>query len=193
MEIVAEGERLDGLAAALRGSPDFSLVKITPAHLDALRDLVPPEEAAGATRAFVIGGEALAHEALEFWREHAPLTRLVNEYGPTETVVGCAVYDAAPDAGARGPVPIGRPIANTRLYVLGHGARSGADRIAGRALHRRRRRRARVSGPARSHRANASSPIRSRPSLERGCTAAATSRAGAPTASSNSSAAPTTR
>ena len=152
IRIVAEGKRLDGLAAALRGSPDFSLVKITPAHLEALRDLVPPEEAAGATRAFVIGGEALGHEALAFWREHAPLTRLVNEYGPTETVVGCAVYDAAPDAGARGAVPIGRPIANTRLYVLGRALDPAPIGFPGRALHRRRRRRARVSGPAGSHR-----------------------------------------
>ena len=43
-------------------------------------------------------------------------TRGVNEYGPTETVVGCCTFTAQePCSGA---VPIGRPIAGTRLYVL---------------------------------------------------------------------------
>jgi acyl-coenzyme A synthetase/AMP-(fatty) acid ligase len=66
----------------------------------------------------VIGGEQLRAETLSFWRKHAPGTLLVNEYGPTETVVGCcthAVTGSTPDSGA---VPIGQPIANTRLYVL---------------------------------------------------------------------------
>ncbi len=53
---------------------------------------------------------------LTFWREAAPHTRLINEYGPTETVVGCCVYET--DRPRPGAVPIGRPIANTQLYVL---------------------------------------------------------------------------
>ena len=52
------------------------------------------------------------------WREFAPATRLINEYGPTETVVGCCVYEVQPGDPASGTVPIGRPIANTQLYVL---------------------------------------------------------------------------
>ena len=66
----------------------------------------------------MIGGDALLAEHLAFWREHAPHTRLINEYGPTETVVGCCVYEVNPDDPAVGPVPIGRPIANTQLYIL---------------------------------------------------------------------------
>ncbi|TMQ83480.1 non-ribosomal peptide synthetase, partial [Actinomadura soli] len=47
---------------------------------------------------------------------------VVNEYGPTETVVGCSVHEVrAGDLSGElsgGVVPIGRPIANTRLFVL---------------------------------------------------------------------------
>ncbi len=93
-------------------------MKITPAHLQLLSLQLAPEEAAGRTRAFIIGGESLMAEQVEFWRLWAPETRLVNEYGPTETVVGCCVYQVPSDAPRAGPIPIGRPIANTRVYVL---------------------------------------------------------------------------
>jgi aspartate racemase len=43
---------------------------------------------------------------------------LINEYGPTETAVGCCTYRIPANGPRSGPVPIGRPIANTRLYVL---------------------------------------------------------------------------
>ncbi|PYS75785.1 MAG: non-ribosomal peptide synthetase, partial [Acidobacteria bacterium] len=105
------------LAEALRGRPDFSLIKITPAHLEMLGLLMKPDEIEGAARALVVGGEVLHAESLSFWRAHAPATRLINEYGPTETVVGCCVYEAQA-AMPSGPVPIGLPIANTQVYVL---------------------------------------------------------------------------
>src|SRR6185295_9918385 len=67
----------------------------------------------------VIGGEALRAEALALFRQGAPGTRLINEYGPTETTVGCCVYEIAPEDPTTGAVPIGRPIADIRLYVVG--------------------------------------------------------------------------
>jgi acyl carrier protein len=67
---------------------------------------------------FVIGGEAMKGESLSFWRRHAPTTRLINEYGPTETVVGCCVYEVPAGEVVAGAVPIGRPIANMQAYAL---------------------------------------------------------------------------
>lgn len=118
VELVPEDLGAQNLLKALRRPGSRSLVKITPAHLELLSQQMSPEEAAGATRAFVIGGENLLAERLRLWRDHAPATRLINEYGPTETVVGCCIYEVAADDAREGTVPIGRPIANTQLYIL---------------------------------------------------------------------------
>ena len=109
VELLPDDEGALALLESLRRRGDRALVKITPAHLDLLRAQLEPREAAGLTRLFVIGGEALTAESLRFWREHAPRTRLVNEYGPTETVVGCCVYEVQPGDPQHGAVPIGRP------------------------------------------------------------------------------------
>lgn len=116
--MIPDREGVDGLVEALRGAKDWSLVKITPAHLEILAARLTPDEARGCARTFVIGGEALRGETLAFWARHAPDSRFVNEYGPTETVVGCCVEVVTAKTWRPGPVPIGRPIANTRLYVL---------------------------------------------------------------------------
>ncbi|HEX7318159.1 MAG TPA: amino acid adenylation domain-containing protein [Pyrinomonadaceae bacterium] len=116
--LLREEAGVEGLVNALRSGERFGLVKITPSHLELLNQLLSAEEAAGATRRFVIGGEALRGESLAFWRDNAPDTLIVNEYGPTETVVGCCVYTTAAGEVGAGNVSVGRPIANTRLYLL---------------------------------------------------------------------------
>src|SRR6185437_4548106 len=80
----------------------------------------------------VIGGENLHVELLDFWKENAPHTRLINEYGPTEATVGCCIHEVM--AGAWddfATVPIGKPIANTRLYILDREMEPMAVGIAG--------------------------------------------------------------
>jgi len=115
--LVREDPTLETLMAALREG-DFSLVKLTPAHLEALSHKVPSEHSGLLTRTFVIGGEALLGETLGYWRKQNPSVRLVNEYGPTEATVGCCVYEVPAGMVPASAVPIGRPIANVRLYVL---------------------------------------------------------------------------
>jgi amino acid adenylation domain-containing protein len=123
VELLPEDIAAQNLLAALRRGEVRNLVKITPAHLNALTQQLRPQELAGLTKAFVIGGENLPAESLSAWRDQASDTRLINEYGPTETVVGCCVYEVGPGDPRNGPVPIGRPIANTQLYVLGEDLR----------------------------------------------------------------------
>ena len=118
VDLLPEGAGAQNLVANLRLAKRHSLVKITPAHLDLLTQLASPDEAREMTDAFIVGGENLTAESLEFWRTAAPATRLINEYGPTETVVGCCVHEVSPEDPHNGSVPIGRPIANTELYVL---------------------------------------------------------------------------
>ena len=120
VHLLGEQPGVERLAAEMRGGRDFSLVKVTPSHLEALNQLLSGEQLAGMTRKFVIGGEALHGGLLKMWRAQAPQTSIVNEYGPTETVVGCCVYEVGSDGEERGggAVPIGWPIGNTRLYVL---------------------------------------------------------------------------
>ena len=118
VDLLDEGLGVEQLGEALLRSKGYSLVKITPAHLRALGDQFHPDEAVGRTRAFIIGGEQLTAEHIAFWRENAPETDLINEYGPTETVVGCCIYKVPSGESIEGAIPIGRPIAGTRLYVL---------------------------------------------------------------------------
>jgi amino acid adenylation domain-containing protein len=131
IRLVPDGYGIEPLCETLRSDGNYSLVKITPAHLKMLSQVIPPAEAAGRTRAFIIGGENLRGEDIAFWQTYAPTTALVNEYGPTETVVGCCVYQAPAGTRLPGSVPIGRPIFNTQLYVLDAGFEPVAPGVPG--------------------------------------------------------------
>src|SRR5207244_4473921 len=82
------------------------------------------EEQGRAEHRIVIGGEQLSAERLRRWKQELlPNAEFVNEYGPTETVVGCSVWSLRDERGlkeleGRVNAPIGKPIRNTQLYVL---------------------------------------------------------------------------
>ncbi|MFL5542424.1 MAG: non-ribosomal peptide synthetase, partial [Longimicrobiaceae bacterium] len=88
-------------------------LQCTPTLAGAMLAELGVEALAGLER-ILLGGEALPADLAA--RIGAALPgRLVNLYGPTETTVWSATH--APEAG-EGTVPIGRPIANTRVYVV---------------------------------------------------------------------------
>ena len=118
VELVRPGDELEQLCEALSDpARRYALLKLTPPHLRVLSGWLGGQERFGRVEAVVVGGEALTSDVLNVWRERSSETRLINEYGPTETVVGCAVYEVPPGP-CEGDVPIGRPVSNMRMYVL---------------------------------------------------------------------------
>jgi thioesterase domain-containing protein len=118
VHLLPEESPVEALAQVIRRGPDFGLMKITPIHLGLLNALLEPGELAAAARTLVIGADILPAELTLPWREHAPGVRLFNEYGPTETVVGCSSGLVPADAPRAGALPVGGPIANLAFHVL---------------------------------------------------------------------------
>jgi acyl-CoA synthetase (AMP-forming)/AMP-acid ligase II/acyl carrier protein len=76
----------------------------------------------------VVGGEVLPGGLVREWVERCGGV-VFNEYGPTECTVGCVVRRV--DGGGPGGVPVGRPIANTRVFVLDRWLRPVPAGVAG--------------------------------------------------------------
>jgi amino acid adenylation domain-containing protein len=74
----------------------------------------------GCLRAVIVGMERMDPADLTRWRERVGVrVRLFNAYGPTEAGPTSTIYEAGTSEWESGSyVPIGRPIANTRVYVL---------------------------------------------------------------------------
>ncbi len=101
--------------AALDDHP-CTFMKATPSHLALLAEA---PQAYSPTGELLLGGEALTAGMLREWRGKHPDAVVRNVYGPTETTVNCAEYTLEPHQDPPpGPVPIGRPQANARMYVL---------------------------------------------------------------------------
>ena len=98
------------------------LFKLTPTHLDALSALAGASPSPTRHRV-VVGGEQLTRRTLARFRAQVlPRAVVVNEYGPTETVVGCTTYiseSAGADAALPGDnVPIGCAIDGMQVHLL---------------------------------------------------------------------------
>src|SRR5262249_28735377 len=74
-------------------------------------------ESLGKLGQLLAGGEVLSVADVLGLRHALPNLRLLNCYGPTEATTFACTYEVPPNPEDR-PLPIGRPIANTRVYVL---------------------------------------------------------------------------
>ncbi|MBM7776164.1 amino acid adenylation domain-containing protein/non-ribosomal peptide synthase protein (TIGR01720 family) [Actinokineospora baliensis] len=95
------------LGAALRD------LRITHTLIPPVALATVPEIELPHLRTLIVGGDTTSADLVRRW---APRTGLINAYGPTEvTVVATWTEPLSPAAGAP---PIGRPLPNTRAYVL---------------------------------------------------------------------------
>jgi amino acid adenylation domain-containing protein/non-ribosomal peptide synthase protein (TIGR01720 family) len=131
---LCHGGTLHVISPALGQSPDdlaayfqrhgIDCLKIVPSHLSALLSTARPAEVL-PRRCLVLGGEASSWELVDTLEKLAPGCRIMNHYGPTETTIGVLTYPV--ERGNRPPgapiVPLGRPLANSRIYLLDPGGR----------------------------------------------------------------------
>ncbi|MBN8468382.1 non-ribosomal peptide synthase/polyketide synthase [Corallococcus exiguus] len=105
-------------AAYLQRHP-VDCMKIVPSHLAALMTAPEPRWVLPRKR-LVLGGEGASWQLLESVHALAPDCEVFNHYGPTETTVGVLAGRVVlpPEQPRPASVPLGRPMANTRVYVL---------------------------------------------------------------------------
>jgi nonribosomal peptide synthetase DhbF len=108
------------LALAERGTEgpwQGTLISAVPSALGQVL-AVPGVRADAAVAALC--GEALTGPVVEAIRAAVPGARVENIYGPAEATVYATTYVVPGDGEPAAAPPIGRPIWNTRMYVLGH-------------------------------------------------------------------------
>jgi arthrofactin-type cyclic lipopeptide synthetase C len=115
-EASLDAERL--AAYGLRHGIDC--LKIAPPHLQSLMEVAGSREGLLPRKVLIVGGDVSRWDWMDRVRAAAPGCRIFNHYGPTETTVGVTVHraDIAGERGTTGNVPIGRPLGNTRAYIL---------------------------------------------------------------------------
>jgi amino acid adenylation domain-containing protein len=103
--------------AAYFDEHQIDYLKIVPGHLAALLSCSQPARVL-PRRLLVVGGEASPREGARFVQILSPELRILNHYGPTETTVGVLTWEVTETAPAGVTLPLGRPLQNTRAYVL---------------------------------------------------------------------------
>ncbi|MFI6610874.1 amino acid adenylation domain-containing protein [Streptomyces sp. NPDC050507] len=115
--VVAEpgGHKDPAYLARLINEQAVTTCHFVPSMLQVFLAEADPGACAGLRRVFC-SGEALPRETAHAFGRALPRVGLHNLYGPTEAAVDVSFHACAPHDS--GPVPIGQPVWNTRLYVL---------------------------------------------------------------------------
>lgn len=91
----------------------IDLIQMTPSRLKLLMSSESGAQSLEHVRDIMLGGEIFPQALLKEIRlkSHA---RVINVYGPTETTVWCTFKDVRSEA----DISIGKPLANTRIYIV---------------------------------------------------------------------------
>jgi len=120
LHMVPDDVLLDGKLYGEYGLREkIDLLKIAPSHLRALMATGDPAKVL-PPKHLVIGGESLHWDFVQQIRQSSRC-KILNHYSPTETTIGCLTFETEADsalASATAVVPLGRPIANMKVYVL---------------------------------------------------------------------------
>ncbi|MEU7143615.1 non-ribosomal peptide synthase/polyketide synthase [Nocardia sp. NPDC046473] len=118
--VVLAGEQRSDLVEIARLVESRSVTKMfaTPPMMSALIDHVEslPDNPLRTLRRVLVGGAEVTETVVRKLTALCAGVQVMNGYGPTETTVCVTDYDAVGDLD--GAVPIGTPVANTRVYVL---------------------------------------------------------------------------
>lgn len=112
-----DGHRDAAYLAQLIADEQVTLLHFVPSMLRLFLE-EPRDAQCRSLRQVICSGEALPLDAVDRFFGQLPQAKLANLYGPTEAAVDVTFWNCVP-GDARRLVPIGRPIANTRMYVLG--------------------------------------------------------------------------
>ncbi len=93
---------------------EVSILQITPSRLSILLQQDAFTQSIATLKYLLVGGEALPEQVLEKAREFMT-GKIYNMYGPTETTI----WSTVKNVGKGEDLTIGKPIANTRVYILG--------------------------------------------------------------------------
>ncbi|MGO4851128.1 AMP-binding protein, partial [Inquilinus sp. 2KB_12] len=123
--VLAPEKLLDGIDLAhIIEYHHVDLVNCAPSQFYTLTDALNfRSRSLRGLRFAILGGESINFSALNEIREHAPDLHFINSYGPTEITDVC-IDSEIQEIPATGLVSVlGRPIWNTRVYVLDGGLR----------------------------------------------------------------------
>jgi amino acid adenylation domain-containing protein len=112
-QVVTDPHRLVELLGEQRVSRIVLVPSLLSVLLDTAQDL---SERLPALRLWVTSGEAISVELARRFRAAMPHATLLNLYGSSEVSADVTSYEVVGDEVSR--IPIGRPIANTQVYVL---------------------------------------------------------------------------
>src|SRR5215207_2218406 len=125
------GHRDAAYLAGLMEAGRVTTAHFVPSMLSAFLAAEGAVERCAALRRVICSGEALSYELQERFFARSPAD-LYNLYGPTEAAVDVTWWRCERGAGRRGAgVPIGRPIANTRIHILEARGGPAPDGVAG--------------------------------------------------------------